>query len=260
MLSGMTMGNLLAPWLAGIVYEKAGYYAVFAIILGIIAVDFVLRVVMIEKRTAAKWLADNESADSEAWRNDNEPDRSFQGSNACIREEVNHVTIREGSPPLPDQVAEYDETSPLLCKKEKRSSTWFTRNFPRMTLLLGSPRMLAAIWGAFTHTMLIGYLDATLPLFVKNLFHWGSKGAGLIFLACSAPSLLGTLFGLLSDRFGTRKVSIVGFAMLVPSLALLGTVRHNDVGSAVLLCFLLVLIGEFGLVIMLLGFRANITF
>ena len=266
MLSGMTMGNLIAPWLAGIVYEKAGYYAVFAIILAIIAFDFILRVVMIEKRNAVKWLPDDKLADSsetreesERWLNSTERGTSTGESGVLNREEAHHVTSPKKTPSLQDQTPGPDETSPLLSGREKSSSSWLTRTFPRMTLLLRSPRILAATWGAFTHTMLIAYLDATLPLFVKNVFNWGSKGAGLIFLACSAPSLLGTMFGMLSDRFGTRKVSAIGFALLVPSLALLGTVRNDHVEDIVLLCILLVLIGEDGLGNNLLIIAANFT-
>ena len=244
------MGNLIAPWLAGIVYEKAGYYAVFAIILAIIAFDFILRVVMIEKRTAAKWLSKPEAAspgirrgDNEEWRTDDERD------SVCSRPEDYQVINPNETPPLRDQISDIDETSPLLHKKANRSSNWFVRTFPRMTLLLSSPRIIAATWGAFAHTMLIGYLDATLPLFVKRTFHWGSRGAGLIFLASSAPSLLGTLFGMLSDCYGTRKVSFLGFALLVPSIALLGTVTNDSIGEIVLLCILLVLAGQSGFAI-----------
>ena len=251
MFSGMTMGNLLAPWLAGIVYEKAGYYAVFAIILAIIALDFTLRVVMIEKRYAANWLPVDKTVDfntqkrnPEVSSNGTEQDTGVEEHCAPNQERSGYVRKPRGSPCWPDQVPCPDETSALVPRNEKSSSTWLSRTFPRMTLLLRSPRILAAIWGAFCHAMLIAFLDVTLPVFVKNIFHWGSRGAGLIFIACSAPSLLGTLIGILSDRFGTRKVAAVGFAMLVPSLALLGDVKDNNVGNIVILCCLLVLIGE----------------
>ena len=193
------MGNLLAPWLAGIVYENAGYYAVFAIILTMLAFDFILRLVMIEKRNAAKWT---DKVDQENI--------------------VQYGTFRE-APYKPCQT---------------RSK------FPRMTLLLRSPRMLAATWGAFTYAVLISFLDATLPVFVKLTFHWNSKGAGLIFIAVSGPSLLGTLIGKASDRFGTRKVAAVGFTLIVPALAVLGTIKDDNVGSIILSCCLLILIGR----------------
>jgi len=46
------MGILLAPLLGGVVYSHAGYYAVFAMAFGLIAVDILLRLAIIEKRRA----------------------------------------------------------------------------------------------------------------------------------------------------------------------------------------------------------------
>ena len=47
-----SMGILLAPLLGGVVYSHAGYYAVFAMAFGLIAVDILLRLAIIEKRGA----------------------------------------------------------------------------------------------------------------------------------------------------------------------------------------------------------------
>ena len=233
------MGNLLAPWLAGIVYETAGYYAVFAIILAMLAFDFILRVVMIEKGSAAKWLPVDKVVDFNLPRDPEECRNNIDTEGyGTLNREASRV---RRSSYLPNSCQ--DVTFPLL-RNEKNGSTWLTRTFPRMTLLLHSPRMLAATWGAFTYAVLISFLDATLPVFVKLTFHWSSKGAGLIFIAVSGPSLLGTLIGRLSDRFGTRKVAAVGFALIVPPLAVLGMVKDDDVGSIVLSCCLLVLIGQ----------------
>lgn len=48
------MGILLAPLLGGVVYSHGGYYAVFAMAFGLIAVDILLRLAIIEKRRADK--------------------------------------------------------------------------------------------------------------------------------------------------------------------------------------------------------------
>lgn len=44
------------PFFAGAIYDRAGYYAVFADCLGVVAFDYVLRVLMIGKGKAANWL------------------------------------------------------------------------------------------------------------------------------------------------------------------------------------------------------------
>lgn len=45
----LTWGFLMGPLIGGLVYEKAGYYATFAVPAGLIVVDIVMRFAMIEK-------------------------------------------------------------------------------------------------------------------------------------------------------------------------------------------------------------------
>ena len=246
-LSGMTFGNLVAPWLSGIVYERAGYFAVFGIIFVITAFDFLLRVLMVEKRTEARWLKPGFVSDVvDTFESQREPTRECN----AINPNESRFDSHSGSTEVDSQDEEHGTPEPdartsLLGHPEKKRRRWFARTFPRISLLLTSRRMMAATYGAFAHTMLISFFDATLPLLVKRTFGWGSKGAGLIFLATSVPSLLGTLFGALSDRYGTRKVSLSGFGILVPSLILLGLVSHDSTGDIVLLCVSLVIAGWF---------------
>ncbi|KAK1824039.1 hypothetical protein LTR12_001572 [Friedmanniomyces endolithicus] len=56
----MSLAILLAPLLGGVVFAAAGYYAVFAMAFGLIVVDVVLRVFMVEKKVAARWLPERE--------------------------------------------------------------------------------------------------------------------------------------------------------------------------------------------------------
>ena len=246
-LSGMTFGNLVAPWLSGIVYERAGYYAVFSIIFGIIAFDFLLRVLMVEKRTEARWLKPGIKSDVV---DTSEVERESTGEDNVINPHDIRSGFHDNSTDIHSQDQEHgmpepDERTSLLTRSVQRRRNWFARTFPKMSLLLSSRRMMAATYGAFAHTMLITFFDATLPLLVKRTFGWGSKGAGLIFLATSVPSLLGTLFGALSDRYGTRKVSLSGFGILIPSLILLGLVSHDNIAHVILLCVSLTIAGSF---------------
>jgi len=81
--------------------------------------------------------------------------------------------------------------------------------------------------------------DTILPLFVHRTFHWdAAAAAGAISLPPTLPSSFGPAIGGLSDRFGPRKVALIGFA-----LALLGVVRKSKLYQmqSVMLCGLLVL-------------------
>lgn len=52
----MAVGLLISPVIGGAVYASAGYYAVYYIAFAIISCDIALRLVLIEKKVALRWL------------------------------------------------------------------------------------------------------------------------------------------------------------------------------------------------------------
>ena len=242
-LSGMNLGALIAPLLAGTIYDKAGYYAVWIVCLAVVAFDFILRLSIVEKKTAKSWIA-KEANTSDLGSTDEETDPlipEFSSSDTSSNISGSEIVHRE------QESYETNESSSLLQFPTKPSESWFRRTFPAMATLLSSPRIGAAVYGCFTHTTLIASFDAVLPLFVKRTFFYTSTGAGLIFLAITIPSTLGAVIGALSDRYGTRAVSLLGFALTTPSLALMGLVTDDSAGHQAALIILLVAIGSFHL-------------
>ena len=246
-LSGMNLGALIAPFLAGAIYDRLGYYAVWIVCLVVIAFDFVLRVIMVEKKTAKKWIEKKQANHSKLdqahrvvdslYPEESSPESSQRLDSSSSSSRCESVLQEQETP-------EIDENSSLLHHPSKPHESWFRKHFPAMALLLRSPRIRAAVYGCFTHTTLISAFDAVLPLFVKRTFLYTSTGAGLIFLAITIPSTLGTVIGALSDRYGTRAVSLFGFALTTPSLALMGLVKDDSIGQQAALIVLLVAIGS----------------
>ncbi|KAL8773733.1 MAG: hypothetical protein Q9209_001501 [Squamulea sp. 1 TL-2023] len=183
--SGNTLGLLFSPFLAGIVYDYLGYYSVFIVLFGVIVVDVALRGFMIEKRTADKWLEKETNTQGNSSREENE--------DSCARNDQEPIAAEDEGATLQSPPA--DERSSLLHSKSKRSRSWIGRLFPTLAVLASSPRLLIAIYGCFTHTMLLACIDSILPLFVKRTFEWSSTGAGVIFLTITCPSLFGAFFG-----------------------------------------------------------------
>lgn len=60
----MSVGLLVAPVIGGSVYAAVGYYAVYYIAFGVIAVDILLRLLMIEKKVAKQWIKEDETLNS----------------------------------------------------------------------------------------------------------------------------------------------------------------------------------------------------
>ena len=249
--SGMTAGFLISPIIAGIVYHNTGYFEVFILVLAVLAFDFILRATMIEKRRAAKWhdvekLTSPNSEErvinehSDSWSTDGRTD-------SAAKIVAQHgVIVREESDGEPD------ETSHLIRRisastqdKLAKPKSWFARLFPRMAVLLSSPRLDVAVLGCFTHMIVVTSFDACLPLFAKRTFGWNSSGAGLIFLPFTLPALFGAAYGALSDRYGPKKVSLSGFGIATIFLALLALISDNTVLHKVFLAVLLVIVGQY---------------
>lgn len=57
---GMSLAVLIAPLLGGVVFAQGGYYDVFAMCFGLIALDIMLRLLLVEKKIAKKWLVDED--------------------------------------------------------------------------------------------------------------------------------------------------------------------------------------------------------
>ena len=242
---GFNIGLLLGPMLGGIIYTKLGYWPVFIVVLAVVALDFLLRIFMVEKRKAAKWEEKQESQS-----------HSTYGSIQTVydqehRPEVTEVTAN-GFPSSARDPGQNSEQRPLLSQQSTSTMTsfptgqdagFFASHFPIMVTLLSSKRLMAAVYGSFINTSLTCAFDSVLPLFVKITFGWNATAAGLIFLTITVPSLLGPLAGALADRFGPKPVALAGFALATPALALLGLARDEKLGTQALLCVLLTLVG-----------------
>lgn len=235
-MMGLNIGTLVGPLLGGIIYTRLGYWSVFIVVLAVVGFDFLLRVFMIEKVKALKWSKPKLDgttygtiSQSVAQSRQNEVD----DDSTC---DERSRTSEEGS-------LEAGHGDSACVGGVKKKESFLGRHFPIMVSLLGSKRLMSAVYGSFINTTLTCAFDGVIPLFVHKTFGWNATGAGLIFLTIAVPSILGPLAGALSDRVGPRPVSLGGFALATPALALLSLVQHDDTGQAVLLCALLAIIG-----------------
>lgn len=74
-------------------------------------------------------------------------------------------------------------------------------------------------------------------------FNWTSTNAGLVFLAMSTPSLAGSLFGKMVDKFGTRLVVSITCAIATLAMILFRLVQHDTTTDHVVLVCLLAITG-----------------
>ncbi|KAI4267461.1 MAG: hypothetical protein LQ337_008338 [Flavoplaca oasis] len=219
----ISIGELAAPVLGGVVYKKAGYPGVFGIGFAILAIDFIMRLLLIEKKTAAKWKQQDDGTENDTNRQD---DGTATGEDGDDNEE-----------------------EPLLRKKEEDNykvpdgQSKVVRSFP-ILYVLKDPRLLVALLLAFNQATLLATYDATIPTEAEELFGFDSLKSGLLFIALGLPYLLlGPVAGWLVDRYGPKPAAVLGFGYLVPVLILLRLARPGGTPEIVLFCALLSLCG-----------------
>lgn len=241
-LSSSSVGLVISPLLGGIVYAKGGLWGVLTMIISLIALNILLITLLIEKRTAKKYiLIDTSAAHSEP--------QSAPAHRNSTYETFGPRDIHIHTAPSSDTT---ETQKPLLSASTlpaASSPTPTKANLPPLLILLRSPRILAGAYGIFTQFGLLASFDAFLPLFVQRRFGWGSLGAGLIFLAIAIPALTGPLAGKLADRFGNRRMAVLGAVLGAPPLVGLRWVGYKggegEWGQVVLLAGLLGLVGMF---------------
>ena len=202
-------GALLGPLVGGIVYDHAGSSALFLLMFVLIAVDFAMPLLILEKKNARLCVA---------------PAGAIGYGTLDERATIRSPATEEGI-----KIVEKPAKLTAVCS------------------VLKSPQLLVALLGCFIQASLITSFDAVLPMFVETLFGWSSKGSGLIFLTLIIPSLLSPLVGSIVDTHPqwSRYLVAGGFLLSAPCFAALGLIVDNTVQQQVLLSVSLVLIGIF---------------
>lgn len=233
----MSIALLLAPVIGGVVYNHAGYYAVYYVAFGVVGVDIVLRLTMIEKKVARQWVREPETGRSEV---EVEAEKTSPTKNTNDEPPDNSPGITSAEASATESAAEdsrRDEHVSVLTADQGKQ-----RGRP-VIALLKSPRLLAALYGILVESgILIGF-DAVLALFVRRLFEWNSTAVAVLFLALFIPGFIAPLAGWLSDKYGAKWPSFAGFVATIPILISLRFVTENTIQHKVLLAFLLALAG-----------------
>lgn len=207
----ISVGEVAAPVVGGVLYDKAGIAGVFGVAIGILSVDVVMRILVLDKKTLAGYEAAgmHEAASNAAEAREHEPLLASPSNDAYkIHEQVGSLT----------------RAVPIFyCLREPRFIMAFV-----MTLVQATFR---------------GIFDATVPIEAQSLFHFSSQTVGLLFITLFVPHLtLSHAVGWSVDKYGTRAVATTGFLLLVPCLAALGLPSQECIaGSAKVVSFCVIL-------------------
>ncbi|KFY77819.1 hypothetical protein V499_02882 [Pseudogymnoascus sp. VKM F-103] len=233
----MSVGIIAAPLVGGVVYQRCGYYEVYYVCFGLLALDIGMRLALIEKKIAAQWddvvgvkpAVDVGETTAEEARETDSP--------AAV------ATEKTLDVPGVTSSTDASTTNEAPTSAQPPPATPSPRPRHPMLTLLSSRRLLAALWACLIQASILTAFDSVLPLFVARTFSWSPTGAGLIFLPILIPGFFAPLFGAIADRYGPRWLAVSGFLGAIPCLVLLRFVDHDSTRQVILLCALLALLG-----------------
>ncbi|CAD6444853.1 ecff4bd5-e2f2-4929-9e6a-8abef5ae27c7 [Sclerotinia trifoliorum] len=227
--SFISVGELVAPVLGGVVYDKVGSEAVFGMGMGLLGLDFLMRGVLIEKKVARRYCVEDGGEDGNG-------DGDETGSDGMERN-------RDG---------EQGEDAPLLENgKDTDVESWriqkelpeYVQKFP-ILFLLSSPRLLTAELVAFMQAIILAVFDATIPTQSQSLFGFPALKTGLLFTPLVLTSLIfGPIAGMGVDRYGPKIIGTAGYTFFILPLILLRLPVENTTHDLVTFCILLSLCG-----------------
>lgn len=150
--SAMSMGMILGPVLGGVLYDKRGYYAAFALAFALIGLDLVLRVILVEKKIAVRYENVAPSSTDE--------------------ENSQSIKLQPLQSPAP-------ETSEMVPRVPSPVLSIPASRIPPVIRILKYPRLLVALFLSFVQALILAAFDATLPLYLNALFNFTALQAGI---------------------------------------------------------------------------------
>lgn len=227
----LSFGLLIGPVLGGVLYDYFGYFQVYLPAFGLIAMEVILRLMVIEKekKPVPMTMPSTSSA---------EPVRKTSPANSAGEDHARN------DPPT--------ESDPLL-----QSTQCFKPASPYKALLT-SPRFLVSLTALFILMSIANGFDSTLTPYVQDAFDMHATQAAALFLALALPTLLAPLTGWLTDRYGPPVPIIIGLTLAVPSYSLLSLISPDVASPFLKMATLLVSVGlTFALVMAPFRVEAN---
>ncbi|RVX71654.1 hypothetical protein B0A52_03838 [Exophiala mesophila] len=212
MSSATLAGVLFAPMIGGILYDKTGVLGPTVLSTTLIAIDLVLRLLVVEKKTAAEYeriLA--------------------EGSGAVVAGEVSGTpnSLEGRDPSLEgDHMHESHESEPLLQHvafkiTPSQHRSWIVRLMP-IVICLGNSRLAMALALTTMQGMILGAFEATIPIRTAVLFDFDSFHSGLMMMPVVVSSVIfGPILGYVVDKTGPKVVAASTLLLQACTLVLL---------------------------------------
>lgn len=206
----LSLGLFIGPVIGGVLYEYGGYFQVFLPAFCLIAIEMILRVMIIEPEKRSRGTSPSQFA-------------------LCsVEAPPDDERLRPGTG------TDEQPLLPIAAHETNRQA---------FSILLCSPRFLVAVMSLFVLNTIGCGFDGVLAPYINDAFGLDAMHAAALFLAIALPMFLAPISGALTDRFGAKWPAASGFLIAVPSLVLLRLVTRGTSLPFVKLAILLFFVG-----------------
>ncbi|PGH27862.1 hypothetical protein AJ80_00412 [Polytolypa hystricis UAMH7299] len=198
-MSFVMTGTIGGPIVGGALLEWLGYWPAWCVPLGILLLDIIARLIMIEPPRQPR----------------------SDGSSATARDvakaDIENTETSPLLPPLPQvETAETEPQASDTTRPAGQSDGFYFE-------MLRDVRVLASLANSIVYSAIIAGFNTTLPVHLRQIFNWGSLNVGMTIFILQVPTIFfGPLSGWLRDRVGLRYPTTVGWVLLVPLMWCLG--------------------------------------
>ncbi|RDX43975.1 MFS general substrate transporter [Lentinus brumalis] len=209
-MMGMTLGFLVGPPVAGALDDRFGFRGPFIFGVIVTALEFIGRLLIIERKDAIRWdasltgLVGNSSRERaygatamDAEKRDEEP---CNGATTRPTDEENGTAGEPARPPAANEA----QQQPLSI-------------VGLLVTLLKSPRAMGPVFLTFIFGLIVTSQEPALPLYLQSTYGLDVSKVGLVYLAAVIPSFFSApLSGWYADRGGTVASTLVCAICTVP--------------------------------------------
>jgi len=199
---GLTIGSLLGPPVAGVLYKRWGFRAPFIFGIIVTGIDLIARLLLIERHEAMRWGVDpmeiaarSKEEDPEVTPEVTAVERAEQPSapvpQPAVQEVANDSTVGEGEGGANTQVEEKAEEGNQTEKQPQESKQSRVTVLPHIALLrlMKSPRAGVCIILTFSWGLGWAGQEAALVLHMQNVWGLDPHQAGTAFIAAIVPTI-----------------------------------------------------------------------
>ncbi|BGP23006.1 hypothetical protein JCM10295v2_001899 [Rhodotorula toruloides] len=205
-MAGFSAGEAIGPPIGGVLYRHLGFRAPTIFLLILLAFDLILRLAIIEKKTALRWVEKGVVIPGFSAPNYS----PATASDRELKDVISPATATQGAAEK-RQLADGSESA------AEDSNLWRTT-----WRLVQDPRAAVAVGIALLYGVVFGLLDTGMALYVKSQYGLDEQGAGLIFIAVVVPSfIVSPLAGWFTDCYGSKWPATLGVTIFVATYPLL---------------------------------------